>query len=87
MQQSPNPILGPNRFKLGLFSANCDGGASLSLAPERWPCEWDDVLKLAVMAMTIVFVAMIDFISHIVRSCLINGGAGRPLLAVPMNQA
>ena len=44
MERVPNPILGSNKFKLGLFSANCDGGASLSTAPERWACEWDDVL-------------------------------------------
>lgn len=63
MRQVPNPILGPNRFKLGLFSANCDGGASLSLAPERWPCEWDDVLQLTVMADE----AGIDFILPIAK--------------------
>jgi hypothetical protein len=32
-----NPLFGPNRFKLGVFSANCDGGLTMSLAPERWP--------------------------------------------------
>jgi alkanesulfonate monooxygenase SsuD/methylene tetrahydromethanopterin reductase-like flavin-dependent oxidoreductase (luciferase family) len=63
MAQVPNPILGPNRFKLGLFSANCDGGASLSLAPERWPCEWDEVLALSVMADK----AGIDFILPIAK--------------------
>jgi len=31
-----NPLFGPNRFKLGVFSANCDGGLTMSLAPERW---------------------------------------------------
>src|SRR5262245_13414225 len=33
MPQVPNPIIGSNRFKLGLFCANCDGGTSLSTAP------------------------------------------------------
>ena len=31
-----NPMRGPNTFKLGVFSANCDGGLTMSLAPERW---------------------------------------------------
>ena len=32
-----NPLFGPNHFKLpGIFSANCDGGLTMSLAPERW---------------------------------------------------
>jgi hypothetical protein len=31
-----NPLFGPNKFKLGVFSANCDGGLTMSLAPERW---------------------------------------------------
>ena len=25
-----NPLFGPNRFKLGVFSANCDGGLTMS---------------------------------------------------------
>ena len=37
-----NPLFGPNRFKLGVFSANCDGGLTMSLAPERWGANWDD---------------------------------------------
>jgi len=37
----PNPIIGSNRFKFGLFNANCDGGFAISTAPERWRCEWD----------------------------------------------
>ena len=45
-----NPILGPNKFKFGLFNANCDGGFTISKAPERWRCEWDDVVKACVMA-------------------------------------
>ena len=45
-----NPLFGPNRFKLGVFSANCDGGLTMSLAPERWPCEWDDIAAMSVLA-------------------------------------
>jgi alkanesulfonate monooxygenase SsuD/methylene tetrahydromethanopterin reductase-like flavin-dependent oxidoreductase (luciferase family) len=63
MKQIQNPIVGPNKFKLGLFSANCDGGASLSLAPERWSCEWDDVVELSIMADE----AGIDFILPIAK--------------------
>ena len=35
MERVPNPILGSNKFKLGLFNANCDGGFTISKAPER----------------------------------------------------
>ena len=26
MNRLTNPIVGPNKFKFGLFNANCDGG-------------------------------------------------------------
>jgi FMNH2-dependent dimethyl sulfone monooxygenase len=38
-----NPLFGPNKFKLGIFSANCDGGLTMSRAPERWKADWDDI--------------------------------------------
>lgn len=63
MQHVDNPILGPNRFKLGLFNANCDGGFAVSKAPERWRCEWDDVVKACVMADE----AGIDFILPVAK--------------------
>lgn len=63
MQRLENPILGPNRFKLGLFNANCDGGFAVSKAPERWRCEWDDVVKACVMADQ----AGIDFILPVAK--------------------
>ncbi len=34
--RAPHPLRGPNRFKLGLFSANADGGLTLTTVPERW---------------------------------------------------
>ena len=37
-----NPMFGPNRLKLGIFSANCDGGLTMSLAPDRWKADWDE---------------------------------------------
>lgn len=42
-----HPMFGPNPFKLGVFSANCDGGLTVSTAPERWRARWDDIVKLA----------------------------------------
>ncbi len=41
-----HPLFGPNRFKLGIFSANCDGGLTMSLAPERWRANWDDIVAM-----------------------------------------
>jgi hypothetical protein len=34
--RTTNPMRGPNKFKLGVVSANCDGGLTMSLSPERW---------------------------------------------------
>ena len=45
-----HPLFGPNRFKLGIFSANCDGGLTMSLAPERWPADWDDIVAMTKIA-------------------------------------
>jgi FMNH2-dependent dimethyl sulfone monooxygenase len=50
VSRASNPLFGPNRFKLGVFSANCDGGLTMSLAPERWPCNWDDIAAMSVLA-------------------------------------
>src|SRR5262249_28276589 len=63
MERVPNPSLGPNKFKFGLFNANCDGGFAISTAPERWKCEWDDVVKACVMADE----AGIDFILPVAK--------------------
>ena len=32
---------GPNPFKLGIFSANADGGLTLTTVPERWQARWE----------------------------------------------
>ncbi len=58
-----NPLYGPNRFKLGLFNVNCNGGLTISLAPERWAAEWDDVVEATVMADR----AGIDFILPVAK--------------------
>ena len=47
---SANPINGPNRLKLGVFNINCNGGLTVSKAPERWKADWPDVVKATVMA-------------------------------------
>lgn len=45
-----HPMRGPNRFKLGVFSANADGGLTLTRVPERWQARWDEVVAVAQMA-------------------------------------
>jgi FMNH2-dependent dimethyl sulfone monooxygenase len=45
-----NPLFSANRFKLGIFSANCDGGLTMSLAPERWRANWDDIVAMTNIA-------------------------------------
>jgi alkanesulfonate monooxygenase SsuD/methylene tetrahydromethanopterin reductase-like flavin-dependent oxidoreductase (luciferase family) len=45
-----NPMFGPNKFKLGVFSANCDGGLTVSMAPERWRANWDDIVAMYQLA-------------------------------------
>jgi alkanesulfonate monooxygenase SsuD/methylene tetrahydromethanopterin reductase-like flavin-dependent oxidoreductase (luciferase family) len=46
----PNPIFGPNAFKFGVFNANCDGGLTISVAPERWRADWDDIVEISRLA-------------------------------------
>jgi len=45
-----HPMHGPNRFKLGVFSANADGGLTLTRVPERWPATWDGIATMAKLA-------------------------------------
>ena len=45
-----HPMHGPNRFKLGVFSANADGGLTLTRVPERWPATWKGIVAVAQMA-------------------------------------
>jgi alkanesulfonate monooxygenase SsuD/methylene tetrahydromethanopterin reductase-like flavin-dependent oxidoreductase (luciferase family) len=45
-----HPMHGPNRFKLGVFSANADGGLTLTRVPERWPAIWSEIVEVAQMA-------------------------------------
>ncbi len=46
----PHPMHGPNRFKLGVFSANADGGLTLTRVPERWPATWEGIVACAGLA-------------------------------------
>ncbi len=39
-----------NRFKLGLFGANCSSGRAVTKVAERWSGSWADCLRLARMA-------------------------------------
>jgi alkanesulfonate monooxygenase SsuD/methylene tetrahydromethanopterin reductase-like flavin-dependent oxidoreductase (luciferase family) len=41
---------GPNRLKLGVFSANADGGLTLTRVPERWPATWQGIVETARLA-------------------------------------
>ncbi|CAN5388410.1 LLM class flavin-dependent oxidoreductase [soil metagenome] len=45
-----HPMRGPTPFKLGVFSANADGGLTLTTVPERWQAKWEDVAAVAQMA-------------------------------------
>jgi len=46
----PHPMRGPNKFKLGVFSANSDCGLALTRVPERWPAHWSEIVEVAQMA-------------------------------------
>ena len=50
MSVMPHPLNGPNRFKLGVFSCNADGGLAITDVPERWTASWDDNLTAAGIA-------------------------------------
>ncbi len=45
-----HPMFGPNRFKLGLFSLNADGGLTLTRVAERWPATWEGIAEVARLA-------------------------------------
>jgi len=52
-----------DRFKLGIFAANCSNGMSVTRVPERWDASWDNNLRLARMADE----AGLDFLLPIAR--------------------
>jgi alkanesulfonate monooxygenase SsuD/methylene tetrahydromethanopterin reductase-like flavin-dependent oxidoreductase (luciferase family) len=59
----PHPLKGPSRLKLGVFSANADGGLAITTVPERWMARWDDNLTAAQIADR----AGLDFLLPIAR--------------------
>ena len=50
MRQLATQTFGNNRFKFGLFCTNCNGGMTFSTVPERWNCEWDDIVEVSKIA-------------------------------------
>ncbi len=52
-----------NKFKLGLFGANCSSGRAINKLPERWLADWDSCSTMARLADD----AGIDFILPIGR--------------------
>ena len=45
-----HPMHGPNKFKLGVFSMNSDGGLTLTKVPERWPALWSEIVEVSQLA-------------------------------------
>ncbi|MBL8583132.1 MAG: LLM class flavin-dependent oxidoreductase, partial [Rhizobiaceae bacterium] len=58
-----HPLRGSSRLKLGVFSANADGGLAITDVPERWLAGWQDNLTAAQIADR----AGIDFFLPIAR--------------------
>lgn len=50
MTSTRDSVTGGNRFKIGIFAANCDGGIAATKVPERWEPTWENNLKIAQMA-------------------------------------
>jgi alkanesulfonate monooxygenase SsuD/methylene tetrahydromethanopterin reductase-like flavin-dependent oxidoreductase (luciferase family) len=58
-----NPMNNANRFKLGLFSINADGGTAFTKVTNRWRAEWSEIEALAKTADA----AGLEFILPIAR--------------------
>ena len=50
MQRADTRMFNANRFKLGLFGMNCNGGLTMTKAPERWDQSWANNLRAARLA-------------------------------------
>ena len=58
-----NQMVNDNKFKLGLFAANCSGGMAVTKIPERWNNSWENNLQMAEIADA----AGIEFLLPIAR--------------------
>jgi alkanesulfonate monooxygenase SsuD/methylene tetrahydromethanopterin reductase-like flavin-dependent oxidoreductase (luciferase family) len=50
MERHATRMFNENKFKLGLFGMNCNGGLTMTKAPERWEQSWANNLKAARLA-------------------------------------
>ena len=50
MTGNQHGILGPNRFKLGIFCYNVEGGVALTTVPEHWQARWEDMVEAVQIA-------------------------------------
>ena len=50
MERTNSRMFNANRFKLGLFGMNCNGGLTMTKAPERWDQSWENNLCAARLA-------------------------------------
>lgn len=50
MISSENSLFTRNKFRLGLFSANCSSGMAVTKIPERWQNNWENNLEMAQIA-------------------------------------
>jgi dimethylsulfone monooxygenase len=58
-----NPMKNANRFKLGLFSINADGGSAFTKVPNRWRADWPDIER----AVQTADAAGLEFVLPIAR--------------------
>ncbi len=58
-----NPMKNANRFKLGLFSINADGGTAFTKVPNRWRADWSEIER----AVQTADAAGLEFILPIAR--------------------
>ena len=58
-----NPMTNTNRFKLGLFSINADGGTAFTKVPNRWQADWSQIAR----AVQTADAAGLEFILPIAR--------------------
>jgi dimethylsulfone monooxygenase len=50
MLRTTNPMTNANRFKLGLFSVNADGGTAFTKVANRWRADWSAIETLGQIA-------------------------------------